>query len=487
MQRYGDIGGENSAPRAAAVESTAYHTVLNAVPCDKDGKSVPSNAQPASVEAHGNWEPFKDRIAFETAEFLYKEEQMSQTKISKLMDLWAASLLEHGGTPPFSSHAKMYKTIDSIAVGEVPWQTFSVKYAGEVPDGVTPSWMLADYDIHYRDPDLIARQRLDNSSFKDGFDPIPRRDFDRDGGRVYKDFMSGNWAWTQADLLAENPNNEGAMVVPLVFGSDKTTVSVATGQNDYYPLYMSSGVITNAYRRAHCNSVVPIAFLATPKCARKYDKCPIFQKFRWKLFHKSLAFIMRSLKPGMTTKQLVRCPDRHYRHALYCLGPYIADYPEQILLAGVVSGWCPKCMASKKNLDAGTPGRRTRELTDMLIEAYDTETVYKKYGIHAEIVPFTNDFPRADIHELLAPDLLHQIIKGTFKDHLVTWVGEYLTHTHGETAGNTILDDIDRRIAAAPSFPGLRRFPEGRRFKQWTGDDSKALMKVRAYFFINIA
>ena len=34
-------------------------------------------------------------------------------------------------------------------------------------------------------------------------------------------------------------------------------------------------------------------------------------------------------------------------------------------------------------------------------------------------------------------------------------------------------------IAAVPIFPGLRRFPEGRGFKQWTGDDSKALMKVR--------
>jgi hypothetical protein len=33
-------------------------------------------------------------------------------------------------------------------------------------------------------------------------------------------------------------------------------------------------------------------------------------------------------------------------------------------------------------------------------------------------------------------------------------------------------------IAAVPAFPGLRRFPEGRGFKQWTGDDSKALMKV---------
>ena len=33
-------------------------------------------------------------------------------------------------------------------------------------------------------------------------------------------------------------------------------------------------------------------------------------------------------------------------------------------------------------------------------------------------------------------------------------------------------------IAAVPSFPGLCRFPQGHGFKQWTGDDSKALMKV---------
>ncbi|KAL0957430.1 hypothetical protein HGRIS_001227 [Hohenbuehelia grisea] len=92
--------------------------------------------------------------------------------------------------------------------------------------------------------------------------------------------------------------------------------------------------------------------------------------------------------------------------------------------------------------------------------------------------PFTNDFPRADIHELLSPDLLHQVIKGTFKDHLVTWVEAYLVSTHGQQQANKILADIDRRITAAPSFPGLRRFPQGRGFKQWTGDDSKALMKV---------
>lgn len=60
--------------------------------------------------------------------------------------------------------------------------------------------------------------------------------------------------------------------------------------------------------------------------------------------------------------------------------------------------------------------------------------------------PFTYHFPRADIYELVSPDLLHQIIKGGFKDHLVAWVGDYLEIVHGsEAKANAILDDIDRR------------------------------------------
>ena len=57
--------------------------------------------------------------------------------------------------------------------------------------------------------------------------------------------------------------------------------------------------------------------------------------------------------------------------------------------------------------------------------------------------PFTSHFPQADIHELLAPDLLHQIIKGTFKDHLVTWVMDYMTATYSKAHSEAILADID--------------------------------------------
>jgi hypothetical protein len=61
--------------------------------------------------------------------------------------------------------------------------------------------------------------------------------------------------------------------------------------------------------------------------------------------------------------------------------------------------------------------------------------------------PFTHGFPRADIHELLTPDLLHQVIKGTFKDHLVAWVNDYLLDEYGPRRAYAIIEDIDHRYA----------------------------------------
>ena len=55
------------------------------------------------------------------------------------------------------------------------------------------------------------------------------------------------------------------MLVPIVAGSDKTTVSVATGHQEYHPLYQSPGNFSNIARRAHGNAVLPVAFLPIPK------------------------------------------------------------------------------------------------------------------------------------------------------------------------------------------------------------------------------
>ncbi|KAF7374058.1 C2H2-type domain-containing protein [Mycena sanguinolenta] len=149
--------------------------------------------------------------------------------------------------------------------------------------------------------------------------------------------MSANFAWNHATKISEDdPTAEGAMYTPLFFGSDKTTVSVATGNVEYHPGYLSIGNIHNRMRRAHRNGVVPLVFLAIPKSERKHDKDSEFRKFKRQLYHASLAAVLSILKPGMTTPVVRRCPDGHFRKAIYDLGPVIADYPEQVMLAGIV-------------------------------------------------------------------------------------------------------------------------------------------------------
>jgi hypothetical protein len=65
------------------------------------------------------------------------------------------------------------------------------------------------------------------------------------------------------------------------------------------------------------------------------------------MYHTCLAQVFELLKSGMTTPEVIRRPDGHFCRAIYGMGPYIADYPEQVWLTAIVQTWCPKyiCIA----------------------------------------------------------------------------------------------------------------------------------------------
>ena len=75
---------------------------------------------------------------------------------------------------------------------------------------------------------------------------------------------------------------------------------------------------------------------------RKDDNDTLFRKFKCQLYHATLSTILKPLRPGMTEPVIRCCPDGHSQKILYDLAGFIADYPEQVALAGTVSGWCPK-------------------------------------------------------------------------------------------------------------------------------------------------
>ncbi|EIW82031.1 hypothetical protein CONPUDRAFT_152917 [Coniophora puteana RWD-64-598 SS2] len=399
------------------------------------------------------------------------------------MDLWGVLLTKHHDHPPFANHTDMYKTIDTIRAGEVPWESFMMSYKGPRPAHDVPPWMDQTYDVWFCDPQTIIKNMLGNPDFKDSMDYTPYREFDVLGSRRWEDMFSGDWAWDQVDEIAKDPAAAGCTFVPVILGSDKTTMSVATSHTEYYPLYLSIGNVRNTVRRAHQNVVALVGFLLIPKTNQRYMSDPDFQHFHRQLYHSSLSCILRSLKSGMTNCEVVRFGDGYFQRVMYGLGAYIADYPEQVLLTCIVQGWCPKCLTFRDDLNGSDTEHpvlpRCKEHNEFVIDELDLGTWWDNYGIIGNTIPFTNNYPRADIHEMIfLPDILHQLVKGTFKDHLVEWVVLYLHKVHSKDCALQILDDIDRRIAAVAPFAGLQRFPNGRGFKQWTGDDSKALMKV---------
>ena len=58
------------------------------------------------------------------------------------------------------------------------------------------------------------------------------------------------------------------------------------------------------------------------------------------------------------------------------------------------------------------------------------------------------------------------------------WVRSLVSGVHEIYLIFKLIQQNQYSIAMVAPFSGLHRFPQGRGFKQWTGDDSKALMKV---------
>jgi hypothetical protein len=167
------------------------------------------------------------------------------------------------------------------------------------------------------------------------------------------------------------------------------------------------------------------------------------------------------------------CADgkRHRVHPI--LTAYIADYPEQCLVACCQQNRCPKCLVATNDLGNPVPSslrdsQDTIKTLYLAANGYAPE-VFTKNGLRP-VDPFWKDLPFCDIFSSFTPDILHQLHKGMFKDHLVKWATNTLTNGEHE---------VDRRFQAMTGHPSLRHFKKGISLvSQWTGTEYKNMEKV---------
>lgn len=202
-----------------------------------------------------------------------------------------------------------------------------------------------------------------------------------------------------------------------------------------------------------------------------------FQKA--KLFHESMKTILEPLEKAGREGVEMECADGFVRRCFPILAAYIADNPEQTMIAGCRRNRCYRCTVDKDSrgeLPIVPPPPRNPENTSDALEAQalgHTTTLFTTEGLKPYGKPFWADLPHTNIFTCLTPDILHQLHKGVFKEHLMKWCVKLVTNSLGSASA------IDDRFKLVPRHSELRHFLSGvTNLKQSTANEHRQMQKV---------
>jgi len=141
----------------------------------------------------GKWALFASEVQFKVTDLLYCYAQVSASNIDMLLELWAESVEELGASAPFHNHKELYVVIDSLPLGDVPWQCMETLLPNNGDQA--PRWRHKTYEIWYQNPDIVMSNMLSNPDFDGQFDMCPYINLNADGNRRWSNVMSANIAW----------------------------------------------------------------------------------------------------------------------------------------------------------------------------------------------------------------------------------------------------------------------------------------------------
>ncbi|CDO76650.1 hypothetical protein BN946_scf184986.g3 [Trametes cinnabarina] len=178
------------------------------------------------------------------------------------------------------------------------------------------------------------------------------------------------------------------------------------------------------------------------------------------------------IEAGKSSVNMI-CADGMVRRVFPILAAYIADHPEQCLIAYCKENRCPRCVVPHKQRGDNRqhPFRDHAQTTDILwrfSEGEEPPVQFSKYGLCPVYKPFWVNLPHCNIFACITPDILHQLHKGVIKDHLLAWVEKLI--------GKSALDEQFHEMSKAH---GLRHFSRGISvLSQWTGGEAKEIEKI---------
>ncbi|KAG2365568.1 hypothetical protein BDR07DRAFT_1449748 [Suillus spraguei] len=269
-----------------------------------------------------------------------------------------------------------------------------------------------------RDPVECVKELISNPLFKADMVYSPARAYVDHAGqhRVIDKMWTADW-WGETQKALP----KGATMAPIILLSDKTCLSQFRGDKSAWPVYI--------------------------------------------LFHHCMALFLHPLiAAGQDGVEMVCADSQIVVSTRYWQHTYVTNFPEQCLVSCCKENHCPKC-------DGLNSVMHNPESTKDILERRKNgqhPPEFEENGLHAIYKPFWADMPHCNIFLAFTPDLLHQLHKGMFKDHLVKWGVDIV----GE-------EEMDTHFKAMPDYPGLRHFKKGiSAVKQCTESEHKEMQRV---------
>ncbi|KAI0038969.1 hypothetical protein FA95DRAFT_1504825 [Auriscalpium vulgare] len=425
------------------------------------GETIPQDDTRSTFEAYRDtldagdnpaanvWAPFHSKLEWEIARWA-KMRGPTSTAFTELLQI---DEVRERLNLSFNSSKALNAIIDSSMPSIPAFKCDEITVDGET------------YELFYRDIMQCVRHLYSNPEFLQTMAFTPECHYADDAAepadgaarprtRVYGQMHTGKWWWHIQTLLEDK--TPGATVVPLILSSDKTLVTNFRN-NSAYPLYLTIGNISKENRRKPSKQAqILIGYLPTARLT-SIKNADTRRRAIANLFHACVRKIVSpTISPGLHGVEMAS-GDGVVRRCHPIFAVFIGDYPEQVLVACVKSGECPKCVVYPDALGDHTPSlpsprsiaaaREALSVIDRGPEAYIAAC--QEAGIKPVYHPFWADLPYSNVFVAITPDVLHQLYQGMVK-HLLGW----LTDAFGAA-------EIDARCARLPPNHNVRLFKNG--------------------------
>ncbi|KAG6369754.1 hypothetical protein JVT61DRAFT_13625 [Boletus reticuloceps] len=269
---------------------------------------------------------------------------------------------------------------------------------------------------------------------------------------------------------------DGSTLLGVMLSSDKTNISVMSGNHMVHPLLISLANIDADIRsQGALHGHLLLTLLPVPSFIHKTSRVRGLLSDR--LFYQCLDFILRPLKVAATVGVMMSDPVGNLCYCYMLLVAYVADTPEQGLItctstrASSISNVLyhqfgdnvlyPNCTADQ------TRNKIHTICSECSPDDYIKFLKYAKiYGLNGVDVPFWVNWPLSSPARFLLPEILHHLHRFFF-NHDLQWCITALGS-----------DEINYCYMLIQTLVGYRAFKEGiSKLKQVTGWDHRSMQR----------